>query len=242
MSNPGYRLARCWQAISTAVIILAPYVAAADGIVVDRIYDPYVQPLETEIEWRAILQSDDDLIDVQKHSFGVGRALTDRWALEFYAIGSKVSGDSFSVDAFELEAKWQISEQGEFAFDWGMVFELERESDDDIWEASATLIASRDFGRWTGIANLGLIYESGPDIVNEYETALQVQARYRLKESFEPAMELHVGQDTTALGPAMTGLYRFSPGKKLRWEAGIFWGLNDESPDQTIKLNVEFEF
>jgi hypothetical protein len=228
--------------IGAATVVLISLAAQADGIVVDRIYDPYVQPLETEIEWRAIFQSDDDLLDVQKHSFGVGRALSDRWALELYAIGSKVSGDSFSIDAFELEAKWQISEQGEFAFDWGMVFEIEREYDDDIWEASATLISSRDFGRWTGTANLSLIYESGSGIDDEFETALNVQTRYRLKESFEPAIELHMGQDTTALGPAMTGLYRLSPGKKLRWEAGVFWGLNDESPDQTVKLNLEFEF
>ena len=228
--------------IGAATVVLISIGVKADGIVVDRIYDPYVQPLETEIEWRAIFQSDDDLLDVQKHSFGVGRALSDRWALELYAIGSKVSGDSFSIDAFELEAKWQISEQGEFAFDWGMVFEIEREYDDDIWEASATLISSRDFGSWTSTANLSLIYESGSGIDDEFETALNVQTRYRLKESFEPAIELHMGQDTTALGPAMTGLYRLSPGKKLRWEAGVFWGLNDESPDQTVKLNLEFEF
>lgn len=223
-------------------LMLVPLSALADGIVVDRIYDPYVQPLETELELRSILQSDDDLGDVQKHSFGIGRGWTDRWATEFYAIGTKAEGESISVDAYELEFKLQLTEQGEFAFDWGVLFELEREVQDDVWELSGLLIASRDFGQWTGIANVGLIYEWGSGVQNEIETALHLQARYRLKETFEPAIELHMGQDTVALGPAITGLGRLSPGKKLRWEAGIFFGLDNQSPDQTIKLTFEFEF
>ena len=174
--------------------------------------------------------------------FGVGRSLSDRWAAEFYAIGIKNSGDSLSINTYELEFKWQLTEQGEYAFDWGVVFELERKTDDDFWEVAAILIASRDFGRWTGSANLGMIYEWGNGVDEEFETELRVQARYRFKERIEPAVELHLGQDTVALGPAIAGLARLSPGKKLRWELGVFWGLDENSPDQTVKANIEFEF
>jgi len=194
------------------------------------------------VEWRSVFQSDDVLGDVQKHSLGVGRSLSDRWAMEFYAIGTKSSGESISVDAYELEAKWQLTEQGEFTFDWGMVFEVERETSDDVWELSASLMSARDFGKWTAIANLGLIYEWGSGVADELETEFHLQARYRLKESLEPAIELHMGQDTVALGPALTGLQRLSPGKKFRWEAGVFWGVDSQSPDQTVKLNFELEF
>ena len=227
---------------AVAASLLLAHVAIADGVVIDRVYDPYVQPLETEIEWRAVILADDEFDDVQKHSLGIGRGLSDRWAVEFYAIGIKTEGGSFSVSAYEIEAKWQLTEQGEFGADWGMVFEFERENEAEIWEASANLVTSRDFGRWTGTANLGLIYEWGEGVVSEFETALRAQARYRLKEALEPAIELHIGQDTVALGPAVTGLARLSPGKKLQWEAGVFWGMNEQSPDQTVKLNVEFEF
>jgi hypothetical protein len=44
------------------------------------------------------------------------------------------------------------------------------------------------------------------------------------------------------LGPAIIGPGRLSPGKNVRWEAGIFFGLDNQSPDQTIKLNFELEF
>jgi hypothetical protein len=230
-----------WRYVPLLMLLL-PYHVRADGIVVDQIYDPYVQSLETEIELRSIIQSDDAMEDAQKHSLGFGRSLSDRWALEIYAIGTKTGSESLSVNAFEVEAKWQLTEQGEYAFDWGMLFEVERESDDKIWEASAALISSRDFGRWTGTANLGVVYEWGSGIDNEIETVLRVQARYRLKESFEPAIELHAGQGSKAMGPALAGLLRLSPGRKFRWDAGVFFGLDNDSADQTIKLNLEYEF
>jgi len=224
------------------MLMALPHHVHADGIVVDRVYDPYVQPLETELELRSLMQSDDATDDAQKHALGFGRSLSDIWAVEIYAIGTKTGSQSLSVNAFEIEAKRQLTEQGEYAFDWGVLFEVERESDDNIWEASAILLSSRDFGRWTGTANLGVVYEWGSGIDNAIETVLRVQARYRLKESLEPAIELHAGQDSKAIGPALTGLLRLSPGKKLRWDAGIFFGLDNDSADQTIKLNLEYEF
>lgn len=87
-----------------------------------------------------------------------------------------------------------------------------------------------------------MIYEWGNGVDEEFETELRVQARYRFKERIEPAVELHLGQDTVALGPAIPGLARLSPGKKLRWELGVFWGLDENSPNQTVKENIEFEF
>jgi len=229
----------------TAALILAALpvnTAVADGIVVSKIYDPYVQPLETEIEWRFVTQDSERDPDAQKHSLGIGRSLTDRWAVEFYAIATGQSGESLSIDAYELEAQWQLTEQGEYAVDWGLLFELEREIDANAWEFAATLLAARDFGRTTVTANLGLIYEGGERIENEFESILRMQIRYRMKEAFEPSVEVHIGQDTTAIGPTISGLLRVSNGRKLRWDLGLFAGITERSPDQIFKANIEFEF
>jgi hypothetical protein len=230
---------------TTAALILTALLcntAVADGIIVSKIYDPYVQPLETEIEWRFVAQNSDTDPDAQKHSIGIGRSLTDRWAVEFYVIATGHSGESLSVDAYELEAQWQLTEQGEYAFDWGLLFELEREVDANAWEVAATLLASRDLGRTTVTANVGLIYEGGERVEDEIESILRMQMRYRMKETFEPAVELHVGQDTTAIGPTISGLVRVSNGRKLRWDLGLFAGITERSPDQILKANIEFEF
>ncbi len=227
-----------------ATLALFPPVhdANADGVVVGKVYDPYVQPLENELEWRLIDQRDDPLPDLQKQYFGFGRSISDQWAWELYAIGQKGAGESFSINTYEAELKWQLTEQGEFAFDWGLLFELERETDNNAWEFAANLLGSRDFGKVTATANLGLIYEWGEGRSNEFETALRIQTRYRLMQALEPAIELHLGQDTIALGPALTGLVRGSNGRKLRWEFGVFAGMDNQSPDRIIKANVEFEF
>jgi len=231
-----------WSAFAAMIAALLPMYALANGVVVSKIYDPYVQPLETEIEYRFINQRDDQFPDVQEHSLGFGRSLSDRWAIEVYAIAQKSLGENLSIDSYEVEAKWQLTEQGEYAVDWGLLFEVEREIEENAWELSAQLLASRDFGKITTTANLGLIYEWGRGIQDEFETSLRAQARYRLREAFEPAVELHLGQDTRAIGPAITGLYRVSSGKKLRWELGIFAGIDSKSPDQILKANFEFEF
>ncbi len=232
----------CWSTITVGIAILSPMSVLADGVVVSKIYDPYVQPLETEIEYRLVSQIDDRFSDVQIHSLGIGRSLSDRWAFELYVIAQKSLGESLSIDTYEAEAKWQLTEQGEYAFDWGLLFELEREIEKNSWELSAQLLSARDLGRFTVTANFGLIYEQRRGLQNEFETSLRTQLRYRMSEAFEPAVELHVGQDTRALGPAITGLYRVSRGKKLRWELGIFTGLDNKSPDQILKANIEFEF
>ncbi len=214
----------------------------ADGIVVDKVYDPYVQPLETEVEFRSLLQRDNALGDAENHRLGLGHALTDRLWAEAYVIGTSPPGGTLSLDGFEAELKWQLTEQGEFAYDWGLLFELEREFDSNVWEFESSVIAVKEWNKWVGTANFKLIYEWGNPIQDEFETALHVQARYRYQEKFEPALELHLGQDTVAMGPALTGLWRFGGGKKLRWQVGVYPGLTSESPNLSGLALLEYEF
>jgi hypothetical protein len=167
---------------------------------------------------------------------------SDRWFSELYLIGKRTNEDSLSVDAYELETKWQLTEQGEYWADWGLLFELETERDSDVWEYGTTLLVSKEWGRWVTTANAGLIYEWGGDIDNEWETTLALQGRYRLTRGFEPAMEFYSGEDAKALGPAFMGNIRTGGKTKLHWELGVYFGLDSESADQTFRGLLEFEF
>ena len=233
-----------FKLVSRFALLLPGLPALADGNLVDRVYDPYVEPLETEIEWRAVGARDSDepeLDGLWQHRLGVGYGFSDRWFGEVYAIGEKQPQDDFEVEAVELEAKWQLTEQGEYAADWGMLFELEREFSANQWEAAATLITARDWGRWTGTANLALEYEWGR-VSEEFETELRAQARYRLSPHFEPALELYAAEDLLGIGPVAVGSWRLDGGRQLRWEVGVIQGLTSESPDQTLRLLLEYEF
>jgi len=210
--------------------------AKADGLAIDKVYHPYVQPLEREIEWRAISADGD-----QKHRFGLGKSFSDRLFIEAYLIAKEVD-NNFHLDAYEIEAKWQLSEQGEYAIDWGVIVELEKEHDLNAWEFKTGLLMEKEWGKWVGRANLWGIYEWGETVEDELETAVALQTRYRYSPSFEPAIELYAGEDTLGMGPVALGDIRFGQGKKLHWEIGAIFGFDDKTPNTTWRFLTEFEF
>ncbi len=144
--------------------------------------------------------------------------------------------------SLEVELLWQMSEQGEYAVDYGLLFELEKERDVGTWEYSTTLLLEKEIGRYSATANLGLIYEWGDEIDNEWETALALQGRYRYSPRFEPALEFYMAEDTLGLGPVLTGVERLGLMKALRWEAGIILGMDKDTADYTLRGVLEYEF
>ena len=216
----------------------------ADGSNIGKVYHPYVQPLEKEIELKALYQSDNDRQRdrAQKYSLGYGQSINDNWFAEISLIGEKSRGESFEIEEIELEALWQITEQGEYAADWGMLFEYERGLDESFNEVSATVLTERQWGRWVGTANLSLLYEWGSDVDNELETALALQGKYRYSRSIEPAIEFYSSEGGQGLGPVLLGSQRLGGGRQLHWEAGVIYGVDDDAADRTYKLILEYEF
>ncbi len=62
--------------------------AQADGRVVDKVYHPYVQPLEREFEYRFIYQKQSEHPDnnAMGQKIGYGFSIAERLALETYLI------------------------------------------------------------------------------------------------------------------------------------------------------------
>ena len=227
-----------------SLLVLCSGQSLAGGIVIDKIYHPYVQPLEQELEWRMIYQDEQPSADdnLWLYQLAYGRSLNDRWFVEAYLVGEKSDEESFGIEAYELEAKWQLTEQGEFWADFGLLFELEKEANEDVWEFATALLVEKEWGKWSGAANVYVIYEWGSDIKNELETRLNLQARYRYSQAFEPAIEFYSGQDTRGLGPAFMGQVKLGNKQRLRWEAGAIFGLDSTSPNRTLRFLLEFEF
>ena len=216
---------------------LLPIFSYADGNPVDKVYAPYVQALEREIEWR---MTDSDGRQVQR--LGLGKSVNDRLFIEGYLIGEDNQNNEFRLQAFEVEALWQLTEQGEYAMDWGLITELERQRDENNWEAAAGLIALKEWGRWVATSNFWLKYEWGETHESELETALSLQTRYRLSPYFEPAMEFYAGEDSRAIGPVFLGDISLSPGKNLHWEVGVLTGLSSKTADTNWRALLEYEF
>jgi len=214
----------------------------ASGNSIDKVYHPYVMPMEIEVEWRSLYQQDNDrqLDNVAKHKLGIGYSPAEYWFTEIELTTQRNGSDGYDVDAIAFEAIWQLTEQGEYDADWGLLFELERDIDAFTWEISTTVLVEREWGKWVTTANLAFEYEWGKE--NEFETGLSLQARYRLNRYFEPALELYQSQGTTGIGPVALGDFRLGLGKKLHWEFGVIFGLKSATPSQTLRALLEYEF
>ena len=159
-----------------------------------------------------------------------------------YLVGAGSARQSLAVEAVELEAIRQLTEQGEYWADLGLLLELEKEFGTDIWEAGAGLLVEKEMGTWSLATNLIIAQEWGDDIDDELESRLALQARYRYARHFEPALEFHSGEDTRALGPAMMGDIRLGIRRNLHWELGLLFGVDGDSPDHTVRAGVEYSF
>lgn len=223
--------------------LLAAPLARADGAQVDTVYHPYVQPLERDVELRLVSEQHGQARnDGQTWRLGYGQSFSTRGFAELYLIADRPAGEDLHVKAYELEARWQLTEQGQYAADWGLMGEFEQARDRDAREFAATLLGERQWGRFVGTMNASLGYEWGDDVHSEVETRLALQGAYRYSPRLQPALEFHAGQDLRALGPALLGTERLGIGRKLHWEAGLAFGLDAASPDVSVRGKLEYEF
>src|SRR5690606_20664984 len=211
---------------------------------IDRVYHPYVEPLETELEWRAVLTDDPDHPEdrEQLHRLAFGKTLTERLFAEAYLVGRKTDSQSLDLSGFELEAMYQLTEPGEYSADWAIIVEYERDTDRNISGLGGGIVVEKEFGVTSLAVNLLTEYEYGGGIDEELDIGAAAQWRWRWNERFEPALELYAAEGTLGSGPALTGLQRLGNRQKLRWEFGLIFGLDSETPDRTWRALLEFEF
>ena len=138
-------------------------VALADGSVIDKVYHPYDDAMEKEIEFRSLFQNlpTTNPLPVHVQQLSLGSAWGQSLFGEAKLIGSKTQQNGFELSALEFELKWQLTEQGEYSADWGLVFELEHGVEQDLDELSVGLLLEKEFGRWSATANLFAIQEWG---------------------------------------------------------------------------------
>jgi hypothetical protein len=207
---------------------------------IDKVYDPYVYQGELEIEARGIHQFDD--ADAHKVKLGVGYGVNAAWFVEGYAIVEQETGNSAKVEAVELENKFQLTEQGQYWVDIGLLTELERVVDEDVWEFKVGPLFQKQIKDWVATANFFLEKKFGSDTTeSEVEFLGAVQLKYRLSPSLEPAVEYYGDEETHAIGPVLLGKNRW--GKiPVKWELGVLKGLNDDASDINFRWLLELEF
>jgi len=218
---------------------------SADGMVVDKVYHPYVLPNEREVEWRLISHqkgTSTDGFNTLGQRFAYGQALSENIMLEGYLVGKRNELGDFSLSAYEIEMRWMLTDQGQYWADWGVLVEIEKEHQANTWELTSGVLIEKEFGRTSLTVNAFIVYEWGEGIINEMETEFRLKYRYRYIEELQPAIELYSGENYLGIGPAFMGIYRFNGQKQLKWEVAFITGLNNESKDHILRAAIEYEF
>ncbi|WP_323815242.1 hypothetical protein [Cellvibrio sp. NN19] len=208
----------------------------------NRVYHPYVEQNERELEYGFTLR---DLGGEQEllNRAGIGYTWNDKLFTEVYLLTESITHEGEQIRGYEAELKWQITEQGEYWADWGLLMEAGTAKDISSHEFAVGLLWEKELAsRWVATANLIAEYEFGSDIESEFESALRAQLRHRYSASFEPAIELYLDDQDWAVGPAFMGTIKLSGRQQLRWELGFLFGLDKDTPENNLRGLIEYEF
>ena len=232
---------RYWTPIFLSISLVMSSIVYADGVVVDKVYHPYVLPNEREVEWRLFSHRESNNNKLAQR-LAYGQSVNENLMLEFYLVGERDSNNDFDIVSYELEARWMLTEQGEYWADWGLLFEIEKETEQKNWEVTSGILVEKEFGRTSLTLNAFMIYEWGKTLKSELETEFRLKYRYRYIEQFQPAIEVYLGEDYLGIGPAFMGLQRFNAQKQLKWEVGFITGMDSRSKGHVLRVTVEYEF
>ncbi|MDP5032611.1 MAG: hypothetical protein NWQ54_24350 [Paraglaciecola sp.] len=213
----------------------------ADGNPVDKVYHPLVIANERKFEWRFTSRQTDDK-NVLAQRFAYGQAVSEYLIIEAYISGQRDESDDYGLQGIELEARYMLTDQGQYWADWGLLFEFEKQHDDNNFEFTTGVLFEKEFVRTSLTLNALLIYEWGENVPNEFETEFRLQYRYRFMPEVQPAIEIYTGEDFVGIGPAFMGVHRYSGIKQLKWELAAIAGFNGNSKDRTLRFAIEYEF
>lgn len=247
---------RAVSVVMSVVLGLGLYVASPALRAEDKVYSPYVEQGEVELEFRGhtTFDSDPDKNDQQAYKLEAGYGVTAHW---FTAIGSEIENDANNGLQYEStfwENIIQFGEQGEYWVDSGLYVEyhLAKQAGTPD-ELETKLLLEKASGNFVNTANLALVWEYGSNASSATNFEFAWKTTYFISARVRPGFEAYaeVGelghpwpadQQDNRIGPVVCGdLERTSHGK-LKYEVGYLFGVSDAAPNGTLKFELEYEF
>lgn len=243
------------RAIAAAAVSLAFAATAQAGY---KVYSPYVEMGELEIEYRpsVTVDGDDAKHGEQVHLIGVGYGVTSWWFTELYGEWEREAGpgEEAAFEAFEWENRFQLTNPGENWVDFGILAEYERtDSGSAPDKIEIALLFAKNLGKFDLTYNLVFEREVGGGASEDVDLGHALQLKYRLDRTFEPGIEIFgefgpidniagFNEEAHYAGPIVEGEAPLGEGGlKLKYNAGYLFGLSDEAADGVIKAIIELE-
>src|SRR5512139_3213055 len=199
----------------------------------DYVYTPTVEKGEREIDFKAGTQDSDPRKSAAM--LGVGYGAND--------------------DAFEWENRFQLTETGKYPVDVGLITEIEvpRERKEEGIELKLGPLFQTEFGKLQ--LNANVLFEDHVDAEESSETEMgyQWQAKYRWKPALEYGLQgfgemgpwddwAPSDEQSHKAGPAVFGKLAAGDQQAIKYNAAWLFGMSDGAPDNTFRMQVEYEF
>ena len=218
------------------------------------VYSPVVEEGEVAIEVRGHYDFDsrDEMDGAQQYKVDLEYTPTWFWRTELLGKWEKEPGESIEATEVAWENILQFAPQGKYWADFGMVVEyvhsLEDGGNDGL---ELGLLGEKQFAGT--VLTVNLLAER--EFASGAETALEYAARYRWRvaEAFEPGIELYgelgdwgnsgsLDEHSHQVGPSLLGKVRVREHSAIKYETAVLFGLTQESPDATVRFQLEYEF
>lgn len=223
----------------------------------DYVYTPTVEYGEREIDLKygeASPRAGNP--SAQGASIGLGYGVREHWFTEVYLKHERIGNQDANVA--EWENKFQLTETGEYPVDLGFITELEAPlSANTPWEINAGPLLQTEFGKVQLNGNLlfqrafGMPDEHGAPYVTNFN--YQWQAKYRWTRPLEFGLQGIGGMgkwnnwssqssQSHLAGPAVMGKFLLGGRQSIQYNAALLFSASRAAPNNTFRMQVEYEF
>ena len=244
-------------AIALGAILSTTAFFAAPAHAGTKVYLPYVEKGEIEIEYRGsrTVDSDNTKDNKQANKIALGYGVTDFWFTEIYAVWERSPGGTTVYKATEWANYFQLTDRGEYWADFGFLVEyVSAAQSGSADKIEFGPLITKDIGRTTNTANILFENEVGANRSSGTALGYALETRWRLAPRFEPAIQAFgefgdvdkfntVDNQSHRIGPVLLGSFSLGslPGK-IGYDVGYLFGVTDGAEDGTVKVNLEYEF
>lgn len=210
---------------------------------VDQVYSPRISAGDWELETRGNYLDDADHPEDGRwlEKFSLGYAFSDRFALEAYLNTEKLPGESFELEAYELEARFNLFQNADYAL--GLLGEVEKEREEDLWEYKiGPMYEQRLPANFRLKLNAFAEKADGADAEeSEIEYSGAAQLAWLEDDELAPALEYYGESGNHGAGPVLLGEFELGD-RELEWEVGAIFGLSSGADDVVYRWSLETEF
>ena len=220
-----------------------------------KVYSPYVKKGELAFENRGNTTIDDDdaIGGSQRHVFELEYGVTDWWKTALVSRLNKPGDGSLRYDSTAWENIFQLTEKDQYWLDAGLYLEYKFADESGVADKLETkLLLEKDIQGFINTLNLTFEKEVGEHREESVEFAYAWRTKKEIADDIalgiEAFGELGEIQNTKSpdeqehiLGPVF--YHEIEIGElEVNYNLAWLFGLTDESPDNTFRWQIEFEF